>query len=47
MGEEKRLLELLNDKHRVKVQVEIHYNFHQEQYEYSVVNTAAPTNPGG
>jgi len=34
MGEEKRLLDRLLEKHQLRVKVEIKDNFHQEQYEY-------------
>ena len=34
MGEEKRLLDRLFERHQIQVKVEIKDNFHQEQYEY-------------
>jgi len=46
LGEEKRLLEQLEQKSQIRVQMEIQYNFHQEQYEYSVVEDGT-AKPGG
>ena len=37
MGQEKRLLGLLLEKHQIQVKVEVKDNFHQEQYECSAV----------
>jgi ribonuclease G len=34
MGGEKRLLDLLLERHQIRVKVDIKDNFHQEQYEY-------------
>jgi len=34
MADEKRLLDLLLERHQIRVKVEIMDNFHQEQYEY-------------